>query len=38
VITNLGVKLDERFNLDEEGEFDWDNAIDGDKDIADENM
>jgi hypothetical protein len=38
VTTNLSVLLDERFNPDEEGESDFDNAIDGDKDMADENM
>jgi hypothetical protein len=38
VITDLGVESDERFNPDEEGESDWDNAINGDEDMADENM
>jgi hypothetical protein len=38
VITDSGVELDERFNPDKEGESDWDDAIDGDEDMADENM
>ena len=38
VTTNSGVKLDERFNLDAEDESDFDDDIDGDKDMQDENM
>jgi hypothetical protein len=38
VTTNSGVESEERFDPDEEGESDWDDAINGDKDIADENM
>ena len=38
VTTDSSVLSDERFDPDEEGESDFDNAIDGDEDIADENM
>ena len=38
VTTDSGVLLDERFDPDEEGESDFNDTIDGDEDIADENM
>ena len=38
IITNLGILLNKRFNLNKEGEFDFNNAIDSDKDIADKNI
>ena len=38
VTTDSGVSSDERFDPDEEGESDFDDAIDGDEDMADENM
>jgi hypothetical protein len=38
VTTDSGVSLDERFDLDKEGESDFDDAIDGDEDMADENI
>ena len=38
VITDSGVESDERFNPDEEGESDWDDVINGDKDMADKNI
>jgi hypothetical protein len=38
VTTNSGVLLDERFDIDEEGESDFDDVIDGDEYMADENM
>ena len=37
-ITNLGVNLEERFNLDKEDKSDFNNVINGDEDIADKNM
>jgi hypothetical protein len=36
--TDSGVSSDERFDPDEEGESDFDDAINGDEDIADKNM
>ena len=36
--TDLSVLLDKRFNPNEEGESDFNNAIDSDKDMADENI
>jgi hypothetical protein len=38
IITDLGVKLDKRFDLNSKDESDFDNAIDGDEDIKDKNM
>ena len=38
VIANLGVKLDKRFNPNKEDEFDFDNDINGDEDMQDENI
>jgi len=38
VTPDSGVESDERFDLDKEEESDFDNVIDGDKDIEDENM
>jgi len=38
VTTNSGVESEQRFDPDEEGESDFDDAIDGDEDMADENM
>jgi len=38
VTTNSSILSDKRFNPNKEGESDFDNAIDGDEDIADENM
>jgi len=38
IITNLGILLNKRFNLNKEGEFDFNDAIDSDEDIADKNM
>jgi len=38
VTTDSGVLSDERFDPDKEGESDFDDTIDGDEDIADENM
>ena len=37
-ITNLGVNLEERFNLDKEDKSDFNNVINGDEDIADKNI
>ena len=36
--TNSGISSDERFNLNKEGESDFDNAINGNEDMADENI
>jgi len=38
VTTNSGVELVDRFDLDKDDESDFDDAIDGDEDRADENM
>ena len=38
ITTDLGVELDKRFDLEEEEESDFNDAIDGDEDIEDENM
>jgi hypothetical protein len=38
VTTDLGVESDERFDPDEEEESDFDDVIDGDEDMEDENM
>jgi hypothetical protein len=38
VTTDLGVKSNERFDLDSEDESDFDDAINGDEDAGDENM
>jgi hypothetical protein len=38
IITNLGILLDKRFNLNKGGEFDFNDAIDSDEDIADKNI
>ena len=38
IITNLGILLNKRFNLNKEGESDFDNAINGNEDMADENI
>ena len=38
VTTNLGVELEERFDPDEKRDSDFNDAIDGNEDIADENF
>ena len=38
ITTDSGISSDKRFDLDKEGESDFDEAIDSDKDIADENI
>jgi hypothetical protein len=38
VTTNLRVKSDERFNWDEEEESDFDDAINSNKNMEDENL
>jgi hypothetical protein len=38
IIIDLSILLNERFDLDKEGEFDFDNVINNDEDIMDKNI
>jgi hypothetical protein len=38
IITDLSILLDERFNPNKEGESDFNNVINSNKDMADENI